>query len=316
MRYMLAPDKWKFLQDSVARMLVVSDIRKCVVFLGHGSVADPDFEGTGFILKCRDFSWLVTARHVAADLCDEPFIFRLNVGEPRMVDNAVWFYHPDPEVDIAVANFSVKGKMVGHLPEDALLSEDQRPFYDVDLGNFAYVIGLFHLLSGKKRNFPVVHTGFIATLPDDELIPVRQPDDSIHRVKGYLVQTNSLDGLSGAPVFVRRTALLPFQNEMVPVAAGDAALLGVWIAAWPGRPRPKVGAPKGSLVPVGFGVVVPAERIVETVDEALKKSRKEIEKNIPAASTQSVKSETANPAHKEDFNRLLNAAAKTQHPDD
>ena len=316
MLYTLAPDRWKPFQDSEARMLVASDIRKCVAFLGHGSVSDPDFKGTGFILKCRGYSWLVTAQHVADDLGDQPFIYRLNAGEPRAVDNATWVSHSDPNVDISVAALSVKGKFVGHLPEDAMLTEGQRPFYDVDLGNFAYIIGLFKVMPGNKRNFPVVHTGFIATLPEDELIPVRQPDNSIQQVKGYLVQSATLDGLSGSPVFVRRTALLPPQDGVVPVAAGDAALLGVWVAAWTGPPDPAAKIPKGGLVPVGFGVVVPAERIVETVDKFLKKSKKEADKELPAAVTQSVSSGTLNPAHKEDFSRLLKAAAKTPPQDD
>ena len=323
MLYVLAPDKWKPFQDSEARMLVASDIRKCVAFLGHGSISDPDFKGTGFILICRGYSWLVTARHVADDLGKDPFIYRLNSGEPREVDNATWVSHTDPNVDISIAALSVKGKSVGHLPEDAMLTEGQRPFYDVDLGNFAYVIGLFRVMPGNKRNFPVVHTGFIATLPEDELIPVRQPDGSIHKVKGYLVQTSSLDGLSGSPVFVRRTALLPPQDGIAPVAAGDTALLGVWVAAWNGPPDPTAKIPKGGLVPVGFGVVVPAERVVETVDEALKKFRKEIEKDTPAASTQSIKgvavsspASDENPTHLEDFKSLLTEAAKTQQQGD
>jgi hypothetical protein len=74
-------------------------------------------------------------------------------------------------------------------------------------GSFTYTVGLFRLMSGEKRNLPVCHFGTIAVLPGDEKIPVKDWRDPEKKrlifVEGYLVETHSLSGLSGSPVFVR-----------------------------------------------------------------------------------------------------------------
>lgn len=46
--------------------------------------------------------------------------------------------------------------------------------HNIGIGDMCYTIGLFHLLSGKKRNLPIVHTGNIALLPEDEKISVKR----------------------------------------------------------------------------------------------------------------------------------------------
>ena len=74
---------------------------------------------------------------------------------------------------------------------------------DIDAGDNAFVIGLFHPHSGERKNVPVVFRGSVALLPSDELILVGGK-----QVEGYLVQTNAISGFSGAPVFATRTIRL------------------------------------------------------------------------------------------------------------
>jgi hypothetical protein len=60
-------------------------------------------------------------------------------------------------------------------------------------------------LHDRPVPFDVVHFGTIALVPHDERIPVRdwRARDRVIQVEGYLVETQSLQGLSGASVFAR-----------------------------------------------------------------------------------------------------------------
>src|SRR5437764_14482248 len=77
----------------------------------------------------------------------------------------------------------------------------------VGIGDLTYTVGLFRLLSGNKRNLPIVHSGIVSMMPSDERIPVRdwRPPHGRIFVEGYLVETGSLEGLSGSPVFMHPT---------------------------------------------------------------------------------------------------------------
>lgn len=250
-------------------MQISADIQKAVVFFGLGDERAPSYGGTGFMLTYRGYSWIVTARHVA-DHLDCPFWLRGNWGVPSHIDSAYWHGHPDPNVDLAVVAAYVGGNGVGNLPEDALVTEDHRPFYGIELGNFTYTVGLFKFLPGKNRSLTVVHTGHVARLPDDEE-PIRSRTTNC---AAYLVQAPHLDGLSGSPVFVRQTHYLKHSEYLTEtrVAAGGVALMGVWSGGYYGEADPDHGLGEGKTIPVGFGVVIPAERIVEVMDDHLKKN--------------------------------------------
>jgi hypothetical protein len=179
---------------------------------------------------------------------------------------------------------------------------------DLGIGDIAYVVGLFHLLHGKKVNLPVVHTGHIALLPEDERIPVfNRTTKKPQEVEGYLVEAHGLEGLSGAPVFARSSTavtakllyqgppLLNIQKPEYPVPGrlhGMTLLLGLWLGSWDGEPSETLAHEKGlkgRRVPVGMGIVVPASKIAETLNqqELVMARQKEHERqlNEKAAST-------------------------------
>ena len=101
-------------------------------------------------------------------------------------------------------------------------------------------------MAGERRNLPVVHFGSIALLPGDERIPVRdweRPwENCTRKIEGYLVESHSIQGLSGSPVFAR--AHVEFSE--LPTTDGDKVdvllpsknlgLLGVWQRAWDAPP--------------------------------------------------------------------------------
>jgi len=94
-------------------MRVDDDLRKCVVFLGlpddPGENGGIRCGGTGFLLQYETFGYLITARHVAEELGSDPFVVRINMknGPAKNIDadQIIWHFHPDPDVDIALAKF-------------------------------------------------------------------------------------------------------------------------------------------------------------------------------------------------------------------
>jgi hypothetical protein len=330
---------------------VSEDARRCSVFLGW---PDPDddqqlsrIEGTGFLVGHSGFCHVVTAAHIAKILDGSPIGVRVSDsnGDARVIaaDSVRWHFHSDQSVDVAVALFDPpdwSGVMV--LPSDEFMDDRRIVEWEIGPGDAAYVVGLFYLHSGKKKNLPVVHAGHIALMPSDEKIPVadKAAPSGVLEVEAYLVEAQALPGASGSPVVVRPT--VRFTAEHVPDGLSPHApqpklleslafaesrdfLLGVWIASWPGPPdnlmRTALGLPKDAWVPVGMGIVAPAQRIVEILrstglSDEREKMRKIWLKNRAATQTSAphpketpTAPEASNPHGKEDFMSLLTAAA-------
>jgi hypothetical protein len=160
---------------------ISKDARKCVVFFGlpappKGGVAstassEVDYAGTGFLASYDEegerYGYLVTCRHVARHL-EDGFFIRANTVtggvEPLEVGtDADWQYHPDKNVDVAVAAIRLNARYYDHLMVPLRMISHPG---DIAAGQRMHIVGLFRLHYGKKRNIPIVHTGHIAALPD------------------------------------------------------------------------------------------------------------------------------------------------------
>jgi hypothetical protein len=139
--------------------------------------------------------------------------------------------------------------------------------YRVQWGDFIYVIGLFHWHSGQERLIKNMTTG------------------KLQRVEVYLVEAQTFEGLSGAPVFQREAIALrtfPQHNGGPVLPPTGAQLLGVYSGAWDGPPSEALREERGwgpqMRIPAGMGLVVPAERIVETIasDAGLRRHRADV----------------------------------------
>ena len=300
-------------------MKIEENVRKCVVFIGHGGGDNFTAAATGFFVSWDGCPYLVTARHVAENLGNFPFQVRMNTkdgasgeftfdAEADPIDT--WWFSADPEIDIAAILFPIhlQGGDLDQLAiaSTLLLSDFAAKAADIGVGDTCYAIGLFRLLQGKKRNFPVVHAGSIAAMPGDESIPVR--DRSSHRlrhVRGYLVELTNLDGLSGSPVLVRssisaivhqlnivpngRTPILSRGNEVaVSVPNHDTKLLGVWSSSWDASPSDVLGVSSpgaGTRVPVGLGTVIPTQGLLDLLDRNEVKMHRQAYKDQNFATT-------------------------------
>jgi hypothetical protein len=102
-----------------------------------------------------------------------------------------------------------------------------------------------------------------------EAIPVRDTTTGkVMRVPGFLIEAQTLEGLSGAPVFVRWTTRVTVGGDSFMAYADDGRLLGVWCGSWDRLAGKTIGEglEKDMTVPVGMGVVTPAPYLVEILN--------------------------------------------------
>jgi hypothetical protein len=259
------------------------EARKCVVFFGVPEDANEiTYRGTGFLAEFkhssgRKFRYLITATHVATKLTAGDFIRmnRVDGGAYNEEINRIdWVFHPTS--DIAVAPFQW-GQQYDVVPLELNygLTEARRVQKAIDCGDIIYIVGLFRLHRGSKKNVPIVHVGHIAAMPDEEeLVSLRDPVTQQERkVAAYLIEAQTLEGLSGSPVFVRRgvkATLAQHDTRVKPLGYGAIFLMGVYLGAWDARPGEILEADRDFKqrlrVPVGIGSVAPFDHIMEVVE--------------------------------------------------
>lgn len=337
--YVLAPGFYEWRGECLVRLR--DDFRKSAVLIGTSAPgSDDDIVpwGSAFLVGAPDIgiTYLVTAAHVVSDKMDAPFDVRFNVrgggARNHKEEYPDWITHlSDNTVDVAVHEIAVPDWAdVSHVPMVPNLAVgDRLRKKDIGPGCETYTVGLWKFMHGKRRNQTFVYTGHIGLMPEDEKVPVKpwlrkHGPDSID-VDAYLVESEPLDGASGAPVFVRRTLDTPITPTRIKRGSGPALeahlegsvwLLGLQSDAFVGRAGKDYEVLAGKIVPRGVNVVVPVERIMEVLDHPkLKASREAAKKADVAASTpvktgQEPSTKDENPQHEEDFNRLLDAAVK------
>ena len=351
MRYRLAPRRYsKPVPGSGFVVRVTEDLRQSVVFLGvqEGPMdtAPIDPRGVGFLVWGRvsegGGTYLVTARHVA-DKLDPPFVIRFNKigGGSDLVhidtlDKIWWFPHPDNSVDLVVAPIEKPdwSDNIQYSLDDIIEYDYIRT--ETGVGDSVFISGLFYFVHGTKRNLPVTYHGHVALMPSDDRIPITGSSG----IEGYLVQANPISGCSGAPVWVHQAVQVepPQGDSADPVvfwAEGRLSLLGFWSSSWKVRGSEIIMAmpdhaetdSSGNLAPLGMGVVVPANKLVEIFDltdvakerAALHKKKRVDGSASPDFAERSgdakrrehrVETGEENPRHLEDFRHLVDVAAR------
>lgn len=319
---------------------VPDEILESVFYLYPSHIAAEKGEqagGCGFFMtypfehEKRNHLYAVTNRHVIAD---GNWTFRVNRGSKVLIvdtDERQWFYHPD-EDDLAIhlvdwpQGFSCT-TMGG---PNCLAVPDLIKHHAIGVGDDVYTVGRFVNHDGKLKNNPVVRFGNIAQMP---LEPIQQRDG--HFQESYLVECRSVSGYSGSPVLVEIPpwSRRPGQTGISSKREGPF-LLGVnwghlndWKPVCDSRGRPIANPPMRVGLNSGMMGVVPAWKLTEMLaHEEVMAKRKKLEETIlgsspPISSSDSAvkvieaEPETGNPDHKEDFTRLLNAAARKQSQD-
>lgn len=227
--------------------------------------------------------YAVTNKHVARGGFP---VIRLNTIDGEIdvleLEQSDWIPHPDGD-DLAVA------------PID--LPEDKHDYYPIDISDFAhresleysllgagddtFMVGRFISHGGKQRNTPSLRFGSIAMLPFEKV-----KLEGGHMQEAFLVETRSISGYSGSPVFVYRPteeAMFiqpnPYSSEYIESNSksitnlvGSPALLGIdcghvrqYRKIVDGR---NISHPHGWKVEAntGMAIVIPAWRLRDLLD--------------------------------------------------
>ncbi|MGA2986628.1 MAG: hypothetical protein ABSG32_22740 [Terriglobia bacterium] len=279
---------------------IPDELLKCVVFLGYEDIDKrKHFAGSAFWISrpgpedirdtCRH-AYLITAWHVVDYIqkrsIDGRVYMRVNtkngVQEWHEIPLACWKSHPNLAVDIAVMKIGIAPDLEHRVwpMESCVINENLNPpdstytgDRKVELGDEVCFAGLFFPHSGIKKNIPVVRIGNIASLRNE---PVLNRDNLPMDV--YLVESHSIGGLSGSPVFIdiiTAKGVLPPNGGYTAAAYEHKSpsrfmLFGLVHGHFGEDLEPDSFADDGKdkvHINTGMAMVVPAEKINEALEQ-------------------------------------------------
>ena len=274
-------------------MNVPDEVRKCVLFLGKKENGKFIPCATAFLVAHQEhgmkLGFLITAQHVVSGLLTKghDIWIRENLKSGMCLETKippdVWHFHPNEprESDVAACyvNFS-EGSDVHAIPLNgpgvAVAEKETMQSLEMGLGDEVVITGLFRSHYGVDHNVPIIRIGNIAAVQEE---PVKT------RYCGYmdahLVEARSIGGLSGSPVFLmlppvrlskRETGIPGHHQRQTKFTSGQAMfLLGLVHGHFDAESvHDDVVSEDGGLsggINTGIGVVVPVEKIVETINE-------------------------------------------------
>ena len=140
----------------------------------------------------------------------------------------------------------------------------------IGAGEEIIITGLFQSHFGNERNISIVRIGNIAMLKD-EPVWTRYPGGPID---AHLVEARSIGGLSGSPVFVNLPPIRIANNNFVPLKPGEPQvylLHGLMHGHFDIQNLKDDAAVMDDAVGginSGIEVVIPVEKIIETIEQA------------------------------------------------
>jgi hypothetical protein len=136
-------------------------------------------------------------------------------------------------------------------------------------GDDLFAVGLFAHHYGNKKNHPIIRTGNIAMMPDEPI-----PTSKFGDMEVYLIESRSISGLSGSPVFVLKQGGNKWAIHLLGLIHGHWDIDANAIIDT--NTGDKSGIKAG--VNVGIAMVAPAKKIIETIyQKALEDIRTEEE---------------------------------------
>jgi len=294
-------------------MRVPDEIRKSVLFIGmKGDLPEWEWKGTGYLIaipgptfrfkntltnkegrtfhgeSSYPFMFLATARHVAEKLEGKEFALRANKldGSIAILEGHAdqkWWYHPTEKesVDAAVTIFfppnlrdlDINWVDIGIFADDEIIRNEE-----LGVGDDVFLTGLFSKVQETSQNIPIVRIGNLAMMPGEKI-----PFKDGKLIYAYLVESRSIGGLSGSPVFIRKTIImqgytasgrfldarhkpLPANEVVYLTGLGKIYFLGSMIGHWEAPTGFQMS--ENETVNMGISPVVPAHKIKEIIMQA------------------------------------------------
>jgi hypothetical protein len=240
-----------------------------------------DPEATGFfvempskVISAAGTPYFVTAKHVIEEFTKRRLALVVNKkgGGITRLEIGKWYTHSDKSVDVAVTPFTYTDELDFFFTSlDIFLDPASMKEKQVGIGDEVYMPGLFALYNpGKEptRNVPLMRYGNIAMLPDEPI------QTSLGFAEVFLIEARSIGGMSGSPVFARRTSNMQWTTNGVTRflhgVSNEFYLLGLMHGHWDIAER-DINNPKPTLSPsgvnIGLGIVVPAHKILEVLND-------------------------------------------------
>jgi hypothetical protein len=271
-------------------MRIDTSVIRTAVFIGSASTGTFIPYGTGFVVTTRydhrAFQTLVTAKHVIDDIPGDFVHVRVNQtqGNASIVaaPKSNWLAHPDTEIDVMVCPAFMPTDKFDLLAVDLIgpmpLSEASRQSEDVGVGDDVAIVGMFVSRLGERRNIPIVRSGTIAAMPLEHI----KTQYGFHHA--YLIESRSIDGLSGSPVFLQLPRERVTTGSSIVPSRRPLYLLGMMlghhevinardsieIRQQSGTHPPTENAVTARvLLNTGIGIVLPVSDLYVTVDQPL-----------------------------------------------
>ena len=325
-----------------ARVRVSDVITKCAVFLGvldeHGEFKPI---GTGFIVaklcpppaQDRSLQYIVTAQHCVVGATQ----IRLRVnkldGQAFVTDpvpDGGWYFHPESDrrfVDVAVLPIQLAKDYfdIRHVFMDSDVADEKiLQEKDIGIGDEVFFPGLFMHHKGTEKNLPILRVGTVALMSQE---PVQTRSGPI---KAHLIESRSIGGHSGSPVFLNMTAPRKYADKRpapLPLKQPQAyylfGLVRGYLKSEDSGEYVSGDEKQDNLwINSGIATVIPASEIAETINqpelEAMRKESAErfrnssVDVETPAKVTRIPADETSdeNPNARGDFMRLQAVAAR------
>lgn len=277
---------------TVPGVYVQPEMRQCVCFVCANVDGELKPVGTAFFFCITNppIRWIfvVTALHVVANVQkqsadrttfvnsdDGKTFLRVNTkdGGFKIVEVAEdkWF-KPDMSEEIVDIAFCHWNELPGASGFDFLSVEaelaatkDVMEAEQIGMGNEVAFAGLFVNHHGKKRNEPIVRFGNICGIPA-EPVSTKAGD-----IEAYLVESRSVGGLSGSPVFVDVGVFRIVDNVRQYRQGGKVLyLLGVVNAHFEAFVRNATVdvSPSDEHVNKGIAVVTPIDKVLNVIQQS------------------------------------------------
>lgn len=268
----------------------------CVVYLYPSAEAADVGEavgGTGFLVWVpleanNDYgvAYCVTNSHVIRE-AGSPVI-RINTEDGGRdiieLEQDHWTRHQDGD-DLEVCPIALSNPdyyKYETLGVDWFVTKDLVGRQSVGPGDDVFMVGRFGTHEGRQRNTPLVRFGNISRMPHEPVMHGRG-----YTVDSFLVETRSLSGFSGSPVFVYYTSTTQYPEEL-PDRTEGTWLLGVDWGHLPIYEKVKEkdrkhDVPEGWVVQSNSGqmAVAPAWKLRELLDqEALVAQRRRQDEEV------------------------------------
>lgn len=266
-------------------MRVPDEILKSVCFIGYEMAnGERRIAGTGFIFQRSlvgqgHVNCIVTARHVIEGIKRkgiEKVGLKLNSKSGRslwhLLPMSDWYLEDSEDSpDVAVAINVPFAKTWDHLalPQKVILTHETRQLIDFGPGDDVFAVGFFSKHDDEERNWPIVRMGTVAAM-DVERIRTRYGP----RI-GHLIETRSIGGLSGSPVFAKMQEMFLRDGQITTLTGTSFALLGLVHGHFDERDLERqvnepTGVPQVLSINLGIAVVVPVADVTRVVDACLK----------------------------------------------